>query len=79
MEGVAVINGDGKQCDGKFDVIHVGAAAATMPATLVDGLNEDGMMMIPIGVEDQYIYLITKTGGRITSKRLFGVRYVPLT
>lgn len=64
-----------------FDVIHVGAAAATVPKALIDQLSPSGCLVIPVGVETQELLLITKSpDGKSTN--VFskgGVRFVPLT
>jgi len=76
--------GDGWKGDPQnapFDVIHVGASAATLPTQLVDQLKPEGRMVIPIGAqhEDQYLYQIDKDkNGNIHKKVITGVRYVPL-
>ncbi|KAF8312128.1 protein-L-isoaspartate O-methyltransferase [Clavulina sp. PMI_390] len=63
-----------------FDVIHVGAAAPFLPEPLVDQLASPGRMFIPIGDMMQDVWQIDKDGdGNVTKKKLFGVRYVPLT
>jgi len=64
-----------------FDCIHVGAAAPYIPEALVRQLKSPGRMIIPIGPQhgDQYLVKIDKDeSGKVTSERLFGVRYVPL-
>ena len=66
---------------GPFDAIHVGAAAASMPAELVAQLKPGGRMMIPIGPEggNQVIVQVDKdAAGRVHRTSLMGVRYVPL-
>ncbi|POS80962.1 hypothetical protein DHEL01_v200635 [Diaporthe helianthi] len=67
-----------------WDVIHVGAAAVTLHEELVRQLRSPGRMFIPVedeeGGEGQYIWAVDKDAeGVVTKKRLFGVRYVPLT
>ena len=79
-----------KNCDGKkgfkemapYQAIHVGAAAAEIPNDLIDQLDKNGRMFIPVGgqYESQYIYVIDKnSNGNITEKRVMSVNYVPLT
>ncbi|CAN8104676.1 unnamed protein product [Discula destructiva] len=70
---------------GGWDVIHVGAAAATMHPELVAQLRRPGRMFIPVADEDggaggQSVWVVDKDAeGRVEKRRLFGVRYVPLT
>ena len=79
-----------KNCDGKkgfkelqpYQAIHVGAAAAEIPNDLIDQLDKNGRMFIPVGgqYESQYIYVIDKDSNEIiTKKKVMSVNYVPLT
>lgn len=68
-----------------FDFIHVGAAARTLPQSLVDQLAPNGKMVIPVHIkptsQDQALYLVTKPSSKDespTTEYLMGVRYVPL-
>ena len=68
----------------KFDAIHVGAAAASLPRALVDALKPGGRMVIPLGPEggDQVLSVVDKDPGGgpgFTKRDLLGVRFVPLT
>ncbi|KAI1742806.1 protein-L-isoaspartate O-methyltransferase [Xylaria scruposa] len=67
-----------------WDAIHVGAAAAELHGELVAQLRKPGRMFIPVEDEqqrwEQYIWVVDKDEqGNVEKKRLFGVRYVPLT
>lgn len=71
---------------GLWDVIHVGASAVQLHEELVRQLRAPGRMFIPVNDNvddedgDQHIWTVDKDKeGRVTKKRLFGVRYVPLT
>lgn len=83
--------GDGRQGweekgqeDAKWDAIHVGASAVEVHDELLNQLNAPGRMFIPVNDDttgwDQHIWVIDKDrDGRVQRKKLFGVRYVPLT
>lgn len=69
-----------------WDAIHVGASAVKMHEELLEQLARGGRMFIPVndegGTGDQSIWLVEKgegEDGQVKRKRLFGVRYVPLT
>ncbi|RYP61729.1 hypothetical protein DL770_009730 [Monosporascus sp. CRB-9-2] len=68
---------------GGWDAIHVGAAAAELHEELVQQLRSPGRMFIPVSDEggwEQYIWTVDKDeNGKIEKKKLYGVRYVPLT
>lgn len=84
-ERISVAKGDGRLGlpGHSFDAIHVGAAAAGIPAPLIEQLRPGGRMVIPVGPEggDQYLEVIDKSAstGAVTKRRVTGVRYVPLT
>ena len=65
---------------GKFDAIIVTCAAGQVPPPLMKQLAPGGKMIIPVGSRfaTQSLMLIEKTqGGRIRSKSLMAVRFVP--
>ena len=69
---------------GGWDAIHVGAAAIELHDVLVRQLRSPGRMFIPVSdggaSGDQYIWVVDKDeNGNIEKKKLYGVRYVPLT
>ena len=82
---VILINSDGRLgCKdyAPYKAIHVGAAAPQVPKDLVEQLDKNGRMFIPVGgqYESQYIYIIDKdSNGKISEKRVLSVNYVPLT
>lgn len=64
-----------------FDAIVVTAAAEFVPPPLIKQLKEGGKMIIPIGkpFSVQQLLLIEKKDGKIKSKNLMFVRFVPFT
>ena len=67
---------------GPFDGIIVTAAAGHVPPPLVEQLKPGGRMVIPVGgvYGPQFLTLVEKTAdGRITTRQLLTVRFVPLT
>jgi len=80
---IELVTGDGRQgyqLQAPYDAIHVGAAAPVIPKALIEQLKAPGKMFIPVGTVDQSIYEVTKDEkGQVTEKKLFRVRYVPLT
>lgn len=64
-----------------FDVIIVTAAAETIPPPLIAQLKEGGRMLIPVGPQfgAQNLVLVTKQEGRVRSRTLMPVRFVPFT
>ena len=64
-----------------FDVIIVTAAADTIPPPLTSQLKEGGRMLIPVGPQfgAQNLVLVTKQDGKIRTRTLMPVRFVPFT
>lgn len=78
------VRGDGRlgwEAEAPYDAIHVGAAAAGHQQRLIDQLKCPGRLFIPVEEEGlQHVYVVDKDAeGRVTKKREYGVRYVPLT
>ncbi|KAI1338125.1 protein-L-isoaspartate O-methyltransferase [Xylariaceae sp. FL0016] len=70
--------------EGGWDAIHVGAAAVELHDELVRQLRRPGRLFIPVNDEgqdyNQSIWTVDKDEeGKIVKKKLYGVRYVPLT
>jgi len=64
-----------------FDVIIVTAAADTIPPPLLAQLKEGGRMVIPVGPQfgTQNLVLVTKQDGKVRTRTLMPVRFVPFT
>ena len=81
---VLVKNADGYhgwEEKGPFDAIVVTAAAEFVPPPLIEQLKDGGKMIIPIGTPftTQQLLLIEKKKGKIKTKNLMFVRFVPFT
>ncbi|RTZ14963.1 protein-L-isoaspartate(D-aspartate) O-methyltransferase [Vibrio aquaticus] len=78
---VSTKHGDGWQgwaAKGPFDAIIVTAAAESVPSALLEQLKEGGIMIIPVGVEDQQLLKIVRHGEEFHSQVIEMVRFVPL-
>ncbi len=67
---------------GPFDVIVVTAVASHVPPPLIAQLKPGGRMVLPVGTRftTQYLVLVEKRAdGRIATRQLLPVRFVPLT
>jgi protein-L-isoaspartate(D-aspartate) O-methyltransferase len=71
---------EGWSDEAPFDAIIVTAAPDYIPEELVEQLKDDGKMIIPVGEVEavQWLKLITKIDGRIVTKDLIPVRFVPM-
>ncbi|MEH0666856.1 protein-L-isoaspartate(D-aspartate) O-methyltransferase [Vibrio scophthalmi] len=78
---ISTKHGDGWQgwpAKGPFDAIIVTAAAESVPQALLSQLSEGGIMVIPVGVEQQQLYKITRQGEAFSTEPIEMVRFVPL-
>jgi protein-L-isoaspartate(D-aspartate) O-methyltransferase len=64
-----------------FDAIIVTAAAEHIPPPLIKQLKEGGRMVIPVGHPyfTQDLLVVEKKDGKVTSRDIIPVRFVPLT
>ena len=64
-----------------FDAIMVTAAVKEIPPALLDQLAEGGRMIIPVGQTrfHRNLVLATKKNGKIKTRKLIGVAFVPFT
>lgn len=72
---------DGWEEKGPFDIIMVTAAADHIPPPLIEQLKEGGRMIIPVGSPFlvQQLMMVEKKKGKITTRSLIPVRFVPFT
>jgi protein-L-isoaspartate(D-aspartate) O-methyltransferase len=61
-----------------FDRILAAAAAPATPPALLDQLADGGILVIPIGVDDQHLRVLRKSGDRIDLLSTLAVRFVPM-
>ena len=65
---------------GPFDAILAAAAPASVPVELKEQLAPDGVLVIPVGNERQYLTIVSRRGDseQFDVERLEPVRFVPL-
>lgn len=63
---------------GPFDGIIVTAAPKEVPAELLDQLADGGVLVAPVGEENQVLVEIIRNGDRFERRELEPVRFVPL-
>ena len=81
IRNVRFRHGDGYQgipAAAPFDAILVTAAATHVPEQLQQQLAIGGRMVVPIGVDEQYLHLIERSAHGFSSKKLDAVRFVPM-
>jgi len=62
-----------------YDAISVAAAAPSTPEPLLEQLSDPGRLVIPVGDRfEQNLLLIRTIGGRMQTRVVTGVRFVPL-
>jgi len=83
-DNVTVKIGDGYhgwEEKGPFDAIMVTAGAETIPGPLLEQLKDGGRMIIPVGPHNSVRQLVRveKKDGKIKTKNVMAVRFVPFT
>ncbi|QEL56387.1 protein-L-isoaspartate(D-aspartate) O-methyltransferase [Chromobacterium paludis] len=61
-----------------FDGIIVTAAARSVPTALVDQLADGGRMVLPLGEDEQHLWLLEKTAQGLQRSKLDPVKFVPM-
>ena len=61
-----------------YDGILIAACASHVPGALKEQLAVGGRMVIPVGIEDQWLYVIDRTASGFSERRCAAVRFVPL-
>lgn len=82
LDNVSLKHSDGTEgwaCAGPFDGIISTAAPNDVPEKLLNQLNENGVLVIPVGDHDQYLHVIQRVGGtsRFETRLEDRVRFVP--
>ncbi|NNE08000.1 MAG: protein-L-isoaspartate(D-aspartate) O-methyltransferase [Gemmatimonadetes bacterium] len=62
-----------------FDAIIVTAAPGHVPKPLTEQLKDGGVLVIPVGDEEQSLLRITRTGNAFKRESVIPVRFVPMT
>ncbi|RUO77387.1 protein-L-isoaspartate(D-aspartate) O-methyltransferase [Idiomarina seosinensis] len=81
LHNVAMRHGDGWEgwrSKAPFDGIIVTAAAAQIPDALVEQLADGGVLIIPVGEQQQTLTVLRRFGDNIEQQRIGDVRFVPL-
>jgi protein-L-isoaspartate(D-aspartate) O-methyltransferase len=61
-----------------YDGIMVTASATHVPEALKQQLKVGGRMVLPVGTDNQWLYVIDRDETGFTEKRCAGVHFVPL-
>ena len=81
LHNISTRHGDGWQgwpSRGPFDAIIVTAAAPEIPQALMTQLDEGGVMVLPVGEEQQHLTRVRRKGGEFLVETVEAVRFVPL-
>jgi len=81
LHNVSTRHGDGWlgwPSRGPFDAIIVTAAPPEIPEALLAQLDEGGIMVLPVGEEQQVLQRIRRSGGECVVETIEPVRFVPL-
>ena len=61
-----------------FDAVVCSAAPAAIPSPLLEQLAPGGRLIVPLGVEHQYLVLVRRVETGFSQRQLLPVRFVPL-
>ena len=79
---VSVLEHDGYKGlieEAPFDRIILTAAPREIPPALLDQLKPTGVLVAPVGVEVQNLFVVTKSAdGQVAARSVFGVTFVPM-
>ncbi|MFT5162682.1 MAG: protein-L-isoaspartate(D-aspartate) O-methyltransferase [Alteromonadaceae bacterium] len=81
LYNVSMKHGDGWkgwQTKAPFDGIIVTAAPESVPIELLSQLKEGGILIVPVGVENQVLSVIQRHGEAFITSDICAVRFVPL-
>ncbi|MBD1581695.1 protein-L-isoaspartate(D-aspartate) O-methyltransferase [Pseudoalteromonas sp. S16_S37] len=81
LYNVAMKHGDGWQgwqSKAPFAGIIVTAAAKEVPQQLLEQLEDNGALIVPLGEQEQHLTLFVRKGEHFVEHRLAPVRFVPL-
>ncbi|WP_147199551.1 protein-L-isoaspartate(D-aspartate) O-methyltransferase [Pantoea sp. CCBC3-3-1] len=81
LHNVSTRHADGWQgwpAKGPFDAIIVTAAPPEIPVELLNQLDEGGVLVLPVGEEQQELKRITRKGSEYRVETIEPVRFVPL-
>lgn len=81
LHNVSTRHGDGWEgwpSRGPFDAIIVTAAPPEIPQDLLSQLDEGGMMILPVGEQNQILQRITRRANDFVVENIEAVRFVPL-
>ena len=71
--------GGGWPEEAPFDKIIVTAAPKQIPDILLAQLTSEGLLVIPVGSNNQELLRLRQTSTGVAKERLFAVRFVPMT
>lgn len=81
LHNISTRHGDGWQgwaARGPFDAIIVTAAAPEVPTELMAQLDENGIMVLPVGEGAQMLQVVQRRNGEYFVQSIEAVRFVPL-
>ena len=81
LHNVKMKHGDGWQgweSKGPFDAIMVTAAASTLPQALLAQLAPGGLLIVPVGTDQQQLKVYQLQDGQFHEQVIENVRFVPL-